>query len=290
MTASRGGRRATDDADAERQRADQVARDERLQQAVPTCDVAGRPEVEIRELRGEQDLPLAARLYREVLQPSFQPDEMYPWEVFAEGLRPGRVPAMRVAVAVDGEGSPVGGLTAELFPSSGVLLLGYVAVQPEWRGRGIGSLLLTTAGPRWYDDPSVVLALGEVHDPRHTWPIAGEESLARIRFFKRAGARVLDVGFMQPSLGIGMNRVPNFLLVVVTVKDVALVATDPPAVDARVVDTFVREYFDHCEGFHGGTADPELAGMLADVTRSPGIALVPLDRYADIGRRRRPPG
>lgn len=246
--------------------------------------MAGGLEIEIRNLRGEQDLPLAARLYHEVLQPSFQPSEMYSWEVFAEGLRSGQSPAMRVAVATDGEGSPVGGLTAELFPSSGVLLVGYVAVQPDWRGQGIGSLLLTTAGAPWYDDPSVVLALGEVHDPRHAWAVAGEESLARIRFFERAGARVLDVGFVQPSLGLGLKRVPNFLLVVFAVKEVALVATDPPAVDSRVVDTFVREYFDHCEGFPGGTPDPGLARLLADVSRDPGIALLALDRYTDIRR------
>jgi GNAT superfamily N-acetyltransferase len=242
-------------------------------------------EIEIRDLRGEQDLPLAARLYDEVLQPSFQPEEMYSWEAFAEGLRPGEGPDMRVAVAVDGEGSPVGGLTAELFPSSGVLLVGYIAVQPDWRGRGIGSLLLTTAGAPWYDDPSVVLALGEVHDPRHAWAAAGEESLARIRFFKRAGARVLDVGFVQPSLGLALKRVPNLLLVVFAVKDAALVATDPPAVDAQVVDNFVREYFDRCEGSNGGTPDPELAGLLAHVSRDPGIALLPLDRYTRVRHR-----
>jgi GNAT superfamily N-acetyltransferase len=247
--------------------------------------MAGRPEIQIRDLCGEQDLPMAARLYHEVLQPSFQPAEMYSWEVFAQGLRPGPGPAMRIAVAVDGEGSPVGGLTAELFPLSGVLLVGYVAVQPGWRGRGIGSLLLTTAGAPWYDDPSVVLALGEVHDPRHVWAGPGEESLARIRFFERVGARVLDVSFVQPSLGLGLKRVPNFLLVVFAVKDAALVATDPPAVDVGVVDTFVREYFHRCEGFHGGTPDSELAGLLADVSRDGGIALLPLDRYTDVGRR-----
>ncbi len=246
---------------------------------------AGPPEIEIRDLRGEQDLALAARLYHEVLQPSFVPSEMYSWEVFAEGLRPGQSPAMRVAVATDREGSPVGGLTAELFPSSGVLLVGYVAVRPDWRGHGIGSLLLTVAGAPWYDDPSVVLALGEVHDPRHPWAAAGEESLARIRFFERAAARVLDVGFVQPSLGPELERVPNFLLVVFAVKDIALVATEPPAVDARVVGTFVREYFGHCEGFPGGTPDPELARLLADISRYPGIALLPLHRYTDVGRR-----
>lgn len=243
--------------------------------------MAGPPEIEIRDLRGERDLPLAARLYREVLQPLFQPEELYSWEVFAEGLCPDQGPAMRVAVALDGEGSPVGGLTAELFPSSGVLLIGYIAVQPHWRGRGIGSLLLTTAGPPWYDDPSVVLVLGEVHDPRHAWQIAGEESLARVRFFERAGARVLDVGFVQPSLGLGLKRVPNFLLVVFAVKDVALVGIDPPAVDARVVATFVREYFDRCESVHG-PPDPELARLLADVSRDPAVALLPLGRYADV--------
>ncbi len=253
---------------------------------VPTlAPVARPPEIEIRDLRGEQDLPLAARLYHEVLQLSFQPDEMYSWDVFAEGLCPDQGPAMHVAVAVDRAGSPVGGLTAEVFPSSGVLLFGYVAGQPGWRGRGIGSLLLTNAGAPWYDDPSVILALGEVHDPRHAWAIAGEDSLARIRFFTRAGARVLDVGFVQPSVGYGLKRVPNLLLVVLEVKDAALIATDPPAVDARVVATFVREYFDRCEVLQGGAPDPELAGLLADLSRNAGIALLPLDRYADVGRR-----
>jgi hypothetical protein len=74
-------------------------------------------------------------------------------------------------------------------------------------------------------------------------------------------------------------------IVVFAVKDVALVETDPPAVDARVVDTFVREYFDRCEGSNGAAPDPELAGLLADISRSSSIALLSLDRYADVVRR-----
>jgi GNAT superfamily N-acetyltransferase len=244
--------------------------------------VCGIPGIALRDLRHEPDAALLLSFYDDVLKGAFSPEELDEREVFEAGLASGHEPPLQAAVAVDAEGRPVGGVTAERFTSSGVLLVGYVAVRPEWRGRGLGSLLMRWASTHWYEDPSVVLVLGEVHDPRHQWDAAGEDTEARIRFFRRLGAQVLGVSFVQPSLGPGLARVPHFLLVAFAVKPAALVATEPPAVDPRLVAAFVRDYFEYCEGPIEGRPDPQLAGLLAAIEERPGLPLLPLDRYADI--------
>jgi predicted N-acetyltransferase YhbS len=49
-------------------------------------------------------------------------------------------PEGKLAVsACAADGLVIGGALGELYPASGVLLLGYLAVRPPgWRGRGVG--------------------------------------------------------------------------------------------------------------------------------------------------------
>ncbi len=105
------------------------------------------------------------------------------------------------------------------------------------------------SGQRWERDP-----LEHGTNPRPPRPTL--LPCARIRFFQRLGAQVLGVSFVQPSLGPGLARVPQFLLVAFAVKPVALVAAEPPAVDARIVATFVPDYFEYCERPDRGARPP----------------------------------
>lgn len=152
--------------------------------------------IEVRDLRADPDRSLLVGLYDEVFVPSFQPDELDPLEAFEDGLTIDREPRLSVAVAVEADGTVVGGLGADRFTSCGVLLLGYLAVRPDRRGRGVGTFLLDAVGAEWYRDPAVVLALGELHDPRHEWDLPGEDALGRLRFYGRVGARLLAVPFV----------------------------------------------------------------------------------------------
>ncbi len=144
----------------------------------------------------------------------------------------------------------VGGIAYERYPASGCGLLTYACVAPAARGAGLGRRLiddavaaLTAAG--------APLVLGEVDDPTARDGAAADVAWARLTRFQRWGARVLDVPYVQPSLGPGLARDRGLCLI-------AFGARAPRGVDGAVLATFVRELWAACEG-PGAADDPELA-------------------------------
>ena len=166
--------------------------------------------LDVRELHRDFDPQLLARLYREVLEPAFTASELEGIEPLASRLAAPGEPGSLVAVALGPDGELLGGLVADHDRECRVLLLSYLAVRPEARGRGIGSSLVRDVASNWYDGDEVLLAVAEVHDPRH-WP---DDAAAegRLRLFEKLGARVLGAPFVQPALHGDGERVGGFLL------------------------------------------------------------------------------
>ena len=233
----------------------------------------------LRDLDVDRDDALVDRLYQDVLAVSFSSDELDEADVFAEGMREGGTLA---SVALGEDGSVLGGVVAEVFADESVLLLAYLAVRPDLRGRGIGTRLMEHVGPRWYVRTDVELAVAEVHDPRPWSNVDGEDPAGRLRLYDRMGARVLGVPFVQPALGPGRARVPGFLLLAFHVDpSVELTDDGGSAISSGLVSRFVRRYYEETEG----TPDPsdsQLNELMRRIEERPTIPLLPIAEYERI--------
>ncbi len=216
------------------------------------------------------DSPHAAELLRElhdgVLRPSFRPEEyVSPTVIRPEGKL--------AVIACAADGLVIGGALGELYPASGVLLLGYLAVRPGWRGRGVGSAVMATLRERWLEPDS--LALLELDDPRYHAPHPEHgDPLARLRFYGASGVRLLAIPYFQPRLRSHLPRGYHMVLGVIP----PLGTTLPAALPAGRVSAFLREYFEDCEG--PTVREEEEVQRLLEVGGGPWIDLV---RSEDFG-------
>ncbi|HEY5922977.1 MAG TPA: GNAT family N-acetyltransferase [Kofleriaceae bacterium] len=168
---------------------------------------------------------LLERFYRDVYLPEFssQREPLDAWQSALRGEQPYR---MFVRLAVDGD-AILGGVTYELYPRSGCGFITYVVVAPSARRAGLGKQLVL--------DPAYALSalgaryvFGEMRDPRRggSWD--------RLERFQRWGCRVVDVRYVQPVLGPGLERD----------RGLVLIAHPPylePDVDGAALRAFIAE-------------------------------------------------
>ena len=197
--------------------------------------------IQIRDLRTEADPRLIEAIYHEILEPSFGPDELDALDYVLDGLTEGGSYECWGLAALDGE-TPVGNIMGYPYPASGVLLVGYVAVKPGLRSRGIGDMLLTEAGRRWYGKAGLTLVVAEIDDPRYH-PAEGDiDPGRRVAFYARHGTQIALGPYFQPRLeGEGKERVYNMFLAVLAGRDGAI--GPGPSVAGRQVSAFLTDYF-----------------------------------------------
>lgn len=234
---------------------------------------AGGPVVTVEEL-DSGNAHEVADFYRLVLAPHFRADELETSESIASGLKSGGTMAL---VARTAQGAIVGGAVGDMFLSSRVLLLSYIAVVAEARGTGAGGLLMKAVTGVWGRRLSPALLVLEVEDPRHYQEDAAlGDPEARVRFYERLGARALPVPYFQPALGPAGHRVPHLMLMVFGGTDA------PPGtqrVDGRVVEVFLTEYLETCEG-PVDLDDTEARRMLSACRRPDGLPLLRFSEFA----------
>lgn len=214
------------------------------------------------------DFRRVPELYREVIAPSFPPDELETEEELMRGLRSGR---SRVLIAVSQDDAILGGAVGDYFPRSNVMLLAYLAALPGCRGKGVGSALLRAARQAWTAELNPRFIALEVEDPREfTGSAEHGDPVARVRFYERHGVRTLPIPYLQPALGPDTARVPGLMLMVLGgVGNSSSART----VDGRQVTAFLVEYF---ETFEGPTRpdDAEFRLLLAACARPGGLPLM----------------
>jgi predicted N-acetyltransferase YhbS len=228
---------------------------------------ATSPAINIDELDPTKDDEVA-EFYRLILAPHFPADELESIDGFAAGLKSGGTLAL---VARASGGVVAGGAVGDIFARSNVLLLSYLAVPAAGRGSGTGGLLMRAVTEVWGSRLNPSLIVMEVEDPRyhHSDDNFGDPA-ARVRFYERLGARTLPVPYFQPALGPGGRRVPHLMLMVF--GDTRLRRTDE-GVDGRVVELFLTEYLEGCEG-PARPDDADARRMLAACHRPDGLPLL----------------
>lgn len=148
---------------------------------------------------------LVERFHRELYMSAFAA-QAEPLEVWTWALWSGEAPyRLALQLAVDGD-RILGGIAFELYPRSGCGLVTYVVVAPEARRGGLGKTLRSGAARTLYGGGARAV-FGEVNDPRvpHSYETP-EESWRRLERYQRWGSRVLDIRYVQPSLGPGLER------------------------------------------------------------------------------------
>jgi len=166
------------------------------------------PALELVEIRDPDRHPdLLREAFDVVLRPSFDAAELPSYEAVTEGFGDGYEQVVLVARNDEGVvAAAVSGREADAPLGT----LSYLAARPGRRGGGVGAAMMARLGQVWAAS-TVQAMLGEVHDPRAYAESADEQPSARLRFYERAGARLLMVPWMQPGLG-GGERVHDMLL------------------------------------------------------------------------------
>lgn len=212
--------------------------------------------------------PEVDELYTEILAPSFPVDEISPLEDFR------RLPGSgygSVIVALDDDDTVLGGAVGEWDADPGVWLLAWLAVREGHRGGGIGGPLLDAALGEWRVRNGPCLVLAEVEDPaKHIGNVAHGDPKARLRFYLRRGARILDLPYFQAALGPEKSRVRDLHLIVLH-ADPKFAGAEPNTLDPAPLRSYIELYQRQCEG--AVATDEEATTLWQALDRPGGIPL-----------------
>ncbi|NUL47422.1 GNAT family N-acetyltransferase [Cellulosimicrobium funkei] len=150
-----------------------------------------------------------ARVHELLLVPNFPAEELVSVQELLEDVARGSA-----TVRVVGEVSdPVAVAITSTFTGSPAVLLSYVAIRADQRGRGVGTALLAGLLAGITADPEVSVVLAEVEHPDHhrAHPVHGDPA-ARLRFYARLGGRILEVPYFQPPVDQTQDAVYGMLL------------------------------------------------------------------------------
>ncbi|MCK0112141.1 GNAT family N-acetyltransferase [Ornithinimicrobium sp. F0845] len=226
-----------------------------------------RPVTDARELE---------QVYAVLLAPSFPPSELHPPDWLTHGVSSG---AVSVLVAEDASGPVATAVTESLGPSP-VVLLTYFATRADLRGRGVGSALFGGMLDAVLDRDRTPLVLAEVERPdRHTGSPEFGDPTARLRFYGRHGARVLDLPYFQPPIG-AQPPVHGMLLLALHADEQALTleADGTEAVTADYLWPAIDAVLDGA----GPAGQSPAADRLRAASRVPGVRLYPVEDYARV--------
>ncbi len=218
-----------------------------------------------------------AEAYEQILVPSFPTDELADVDSFAEQVSEGRRQLWVARLAEDPEGPIVAVRVARDLPPSDAVLLTHLATRDSHRDSGIGSHLHRSVMAGIAEQqPSLVLA--EVAHPDHHEPHPRHgDPLARLRFFSRFDARIIDVPYYQASLGPGLQPVYGLLLLLLYARpdlvDPARTRLDNAEDLLAAIRTMLR--------WDGEPDDAAAARLLTAASQSP-IRLVPVGEYREV--------
>ncbi|GGD79498.1 GNAT family N-acetyltransferase [Microbacterium murale] len=221
------------------------------------------------------DMGPLERAYVEILAPSFPASELTPRSAFLAQARSGELVALVAWI----DDVPCGVIVGERAGST--MLIAWLAVRADLRGRGVGSALLDAGKEEWMRSPDVELVLAELERPdMHVADEAFGDPRRRIRFYAGHGAAALDLPYYQPSITEGMPRVRGLILALVASRTTAATTATPrmlEAVEAAAVRSYLLETFGS-----PADADAETARIHTAAGAQEGIRLVALDDYREI--------
>ncbi len=207
-------------------------------------------------------------LYTEEFPPGPNAESPDVWRERFERPQPPPQPVLRIVVAVV-NGKVAGGMVYEYYRGSRCGLLTYVVVAQEARQNGIARKLTRRAilGLKQAAEESSaigpVAVFAEAHDPRHGKEAArGFSPVDRLRILHRLRAWWVDIPYVQPPLGSGMERDRKQLLVAFPLDE------EDTGPEAEQICEFLREFY-RALGIDKPDEDPEFQKMEAALSQDP---------------------
>lgn len=188
------------------------------------------------------------RFYTTLLEPAFPPAELMTYEELCDA----RLEPTTTGTILFDVDDPVAGIITEDYLEGRVVLVAYLIVAATARNGGIGARLLSETVASQAHAP---LMLAEVEDPRYFATSDAADPVARLRFYDRAGSRLLPLRYAQPALRPGCSRVDGLLLITI--------GAPGPDVDGALVAAFLDEYYSSCEGDEIVRTDPAYLALRA---------------------------
>ncbi len=224
------------------------------------------------------DSPDLIAAYEQILRPSFPTDELEAVDVFAEQVDEGRRQLWVARLEDDPDGEIVAVRMARDLPPSDAVLLTHLATRQTHRGTGIGSELHRALMSSIVTDQAPSLVLAEVAHPDHhsAHPRHGDP-VARLRFYGRFDARIIDLPYYQASLGPGLQPVYGLLLLVLYARPDLI---DPARTRLDNAENLLAATRTMLE-WDGEPDDAAAARLLTAVSQSP-IRLLPVTEYRSV--------
>ena len=210
-----------------------------------------------------------------VLAPSFVFDELEPFEEFEAKLEDGTTTLL---VGVDDTGEIVAAAVFVNVRAASAVVLRQMATREDLRSTGLGSELyrafIQTLSET--EQPSLVLAEVQHPDYHEAHPRHGDP-LARLRFYGRFDARIIDVPYYQPALAEGLKPVYGLLLLALYVRpdliNPARTYLDPPENLLYALRSLL---------YADGDPDEAAASKLLAAASVSRVRLVTTDAYSEV--------
>lgn len=213
--------------------------------------------------------------YHDLLLPAFIPEELGSLQGLIDGVTHGDAIVTVVRDGAEITGAAVG----EWFPTSRVMLLAYLAVAPNARSGGVGSRLLRETLALWEERYSPVLVIAEVEHPGFHGSDPGRgDPAARLRFYDRFGAKLIDMPYFQPALRPGSKRVTGLLLLLLAARRGVIDASGTILAGRTPLVEALREY---SRDFQLPPVDesPEVIGLTDALFGEAPVRLLPVSAY-----------
>lgn len=153
-------------------------------------------------------------------------------------------PDTHLFLAMD-EDSVMGAIVVEYYRASDCILLTYIVTDSKYRKQGVARKLIAEVS-EYFKDKNLKAVFIEANDPAKT--DASMESMnteERLLFYKRVGAKIVDVPYSQPALGEGKEACECLLLL-------ALPLVGQNEIKKETILRFLYEFYSAC-----GVENPE---------------------------------
>jgi hypothetical protein len=169
-------------------------------------------------------------------------------------------PETTIILALSGK-KVMGGTVIEYYPECRTFLLTYIVVDNEFRGQGVSRFLVEKGIGSVVDSKGRDQVAAVFFESNIPWMTVTDsfDPWMRFRAFSKLGAKWIDFGYIQPSLGEGRGRVHNLHLLtfpfLTGMKD---------KIGKKVLTSFLETFY-RSLGIQEPAADPDFQEMLRSI-------------------------